>query len=235
MSKKTLINIVSIILLIVVLGGVFFLVHSTKSSNDEDQNKVEDKKSENVGPALTGNGDRQDKNSNSDDNTEDEKDTKTKKESNNDEKDTKTKKESNNDEKDKSEKDSSKEKSSNSKKDQTSELTKNADYVYKKTIKGTEDSSEEERTSDIATDKMIKQIEGADSSNASKEVDLRNTSIKFKNTHDFSDKKISGTYKYDLIIKDKENKQGSITKLDETSNIKFIKEDGQYKVDEISK
>lgn len=222
MSKKTLINIVSIILLIVVLGGVFFLVHSTKSSNDEDQNKVEDKKSENVGPALTGNGDRQDNNSNSDDNTEDEKDTK-------------TKKESNNDEKDKSKKDSSKEKSSNSKKDQTSELTKNADYVYKKTIKGTEDSSEEERTSDIATDKMIKQIEGADSSNASKEVDLRNTSIKFKNTHDFSDKKISGTYKYDLIIKDKENKQGSITKLDETSNIKFIKEDGQYKVDEISK
>lgn len=222
MSKKTLINIVSIILLIVVLGGVFFLVHSTKSSNDEDQNKVEDKKSENVGPALTGNGDRQDNNSNSDDNTEDEKDTK-------------TKKESNNDEKDKSKKDSSKEKSSNSKKDQTSELTKNADYVYKKTIKGTEDSSEEERTSDIATDKMIKQIEGADSSNASKEIDLRNTSIKFKNTHDFSDKKISGTYKYDLIIKDKENKQGSITKLDETSNIKFIKEDGQYKVDEISK
>nr|ADA61605.1 hypothetical protein SAP020A_030 [Staphylococcus sp. CDC3] len=222
MSKKTLINIVSIILLIVVLGGVFFLVHSTKSSNDEDQNKVEDKKSENVGPALTGNGDRQDNNSNSDENTEDEKDTK-------------TKKESNNDEKDKSKKDSSKEKSSNSKKDQTSKLTKNADYVYKKTIKGTEDSSEEERTSDIATDKMIKQIEGADSSNASKEVDLRNTSIKFKNTHDFSDKKISGTYKYDLIIKDKENKQGSITKLDETSNIKFIKEDGQYKVDEISK
>lgn len=222
MSKKTLINIVSIILLIVVLGGVFFLVHSTKSSNDEDQNKVKDKKSENVGPALTGNGDRQDNNSNSDENTEDEKDTK-------------TKKESNNDEKDKSEKDSSKEKSSNSKKDQTSKLTKNADYVYKKTIKGTEDSSEEERTSDIATDKMIKQIEGADSSNASKEVDLRNTSIKFKNTHDFSDKKISGTYKYDLIIKDKENKQGSITKLDETSNIKFIKEDGQYKVDEISK
>lgn len=222
MSKKTLINIVSIILLIVVLGGVFFLVHSTKSSNDEDQNKVEDKKSENVGPALTGNGDRQDKNSNSDDNTEDEKDTK-------------TKKESNNDEKDKSEKDSSKEKSSNSKKDQTSELTKNADYVYKKTIKGTEDSSEEERTSDIATDKMIKQIEGADSNNASKEIDLRNTSIKFKDTNDFSDKTISGTYKYDLIIKDKENKQGSITKLDETSNIKFIKEDGQYKVDEISK
>ncbi|MGX0176144.1 hypothetical protein [Staphylococcus hominis] len=222
MSKKTLINIVSIILLIVVLGGVFFLVHSTKSSNDEDQNKVEDKKSENVGPALTGNGDRQDKNSNSDDNTENEKDTK-------------TKKESNNDEKDKSEKDSSKEKSSNSKKDQTSELTKNADYVYKKTIKGTEDSSEEERTSDIATDKMIKQIEGADSNNASKEIDLRNTSIKFKDTNDFSDKTISGTYKYDLIIKDKENKQGSITKLDETSNIKFIKEDGQYKVDEISK
>lgn len=222
MSKKTLINIVSIILLIVVLGGVFFLVHSTKSSNDEDQNKVEDKKSENVGPALTGNGDRQDKNSNSDDNTEDEKDTK-------------TKKESNNDEKDKSEKDSSKEKSSNSKKDQTSELTKNADYVYKKTIKGTEDSSEEERTSDIATDKMIKQIEGADSNNASKEIDLRNTSIKFKDTNDFSDKTISGTYKYDLIIKDKENKQGSITKLDETNNIKFIKEDGQYKVDEISK
>ena len=222
MSKKTLINIVSIILLIVVLGGVFFLVHSTKSSNDEDQNKVEDKKSENVGPALTGNGDRQDKNSNSDDNTEDEKDTK-------------TKKESNNDEKDKSKKDSSKEKSSNSKKDQTSELTKNADYVYKKTIKGTEDSSEEERTSDIATDKMIKQIEGADSNNASKEIDLRNTSIKFKDTNDFSDKTISGTYKYDLIIKDKENKQGSITKLDETSNIKFIKEDGQYKVDEISK
>ena len=221
MSKKTLINIVSIILLIVVLGGVFFLVHSTKSSNDEDQNKVEDKKSENVGPALTGNGDRQDNNSNSDENTEDEKDTK-------------TKKESNNDEKDKSKKDSSKEKSSNSKKDQTSKLTKNADYVYKKTIKGTEDSSEE-HINDIATDKMIKQIEGADSSNASKEVDLRNTSIKFKNTHDFSDKKISGTYKYDLIIKDKENKQGSITKLDETSNIKFIKEDGQYKVDEISK
>ncbi|MCM5672983.1 hypothetical protein [Staphylococcus hominis] len=221
MSKKTLINIVSIILLIVVLGGVFFLVHSTKSSNDEDQNKVEDKKSENVGPALTGNGDRQDNNSNSDDNTEDEKDTK-------------TKKESNNDEKDKSEKDSSKEKSSNSKKDQTSELTKNADYVYKKTIKGTEDSSEE-HINDIATDKMIKQIEGADSNNASKEIDLRNTSIKFKDTHDFSDKTISGTYKYDLIIKDKENKQGSITRLDETSNIKFIKEDGQYKVDEISK
>lgn len=222
MSKKTLINIISIILLIVVLGGVFFLVHSTKSSNDEDQNKVEDEKSENVGPALTGNGDKQDNNSKADDNTEDEKDTK-------------TKKESNNDEKDKSKNNSSKEKSSNSKKDQTSELTKNADYVYKKTIKGTDDSSEDERINDIATDKMITQIEGADSNNASKEIDLRNTSIKFKNTHDFSDKTINGTYKYDLIIKDKENKQGSITKLDETSNIKFIKEDGQYKVDEISK
>jgi flagellar basal body-associated protein FliL len=32
MSKKTLINIFTVVLLIVVLGGVFFIVHSTHSS-----------------------------------------------------------------------------------------------------------------------------------------------------------------------------------------------------------
>ncbi|MCA1235798.1 hypothetical protein [Staphylococcus aureus] len=120
-------------------------------------------------------------------------------------------------------------------KDQTKELTENASFLFKKTIEGSKNNKEDEQIRNIATKKMIKQIAGADSKNSNREIDVRNTSIKFENTHDFKDKVIKGTFKYDLIVKSKDKKISDTTKINQQSAIKFIKEDDRYKLDEISK
>ncbi|PTH39446.1 hypothetical protein [Staphylococcus capitis] len=212
MSKKTL-NIISIILLVVVLGGVYLIVHS---SHESKERQIEaNKEQKDVGPALTGKKDKEAK-------QQKEKEEQEKKEK----------------EKEKSKNDKDKKESSNkSTKESTKELTDNATFLLQKTIQGTKNNSEEEQVNDIATEKMINQVDGADESNASKEIDIRNTSIEFKNTHNFTDKTINGTYKYDLIMKDKDSdtKNTSTTNLDQTSSVKFIKENGKYKLDQISK
>ncbi|HDG8789453.1 TPA: hypothetical protein PBT65_001754 [Staphylococcus aureus] len=208
MSKKTL-NIISIILLVVVLGGVYLIVHSSHESKERQIEANNEQKD--VGLALTGKKDKE---------AEQQK-----------EKEEQEKKEK---EKEKSKNDKDKKESSNK---LTKELTDNATFLLQKTIQGTKNNSEEEQVNDIATEKMINQVDGADESNASKEIDIRNTSIEFKNTHNFTDKTINGTYKYDLIMKDKDSdtKNASTTNLDQTSSVKFIKENGKYKLDQISK
>ncbi|EVX44262.1 hypothetical protein U271_01824 [Staphylococcus aureus F70893] len=120
-------------------------------------------------------------------------------------------------------------------KEQTQELTENATFLFKKTIEGSKNTKDDEQIKNIATKKMIKQIAGADSKNSNREIDVRNTSIKFENTHDFKDKIIKGTFKYDLIVKSKDKKNSDTTKINQQSAIKFIKEDDRYKLDEISK
>jgi cell division protein FtsN len=126
-------------------------------------------------------------------------------------------------------------KSSKTDRDQTQELTENATF-YLKTIEGSKTIKEDEQIKNIATKKMIKQIAGADSKNSNREIDVRNTSIKFENTHNFKDKVIKGTtFKYDLIVKSKDKKNSDTTKINQQSAIKFIKEDDRYKLDEISK
>ncbi|HEA3944443.1 hypothetical protein QI425_12970 [Staphylococcus aureus] len=126
-------------------------------------------------------------------------------------------------------------KSSKTDRDQTQELTENATFLFKKTIEGSKNNKEDEQIKNIATKKMIKQIAGADSKNSNREIDVRNTSIKFENTHNFKDKVIKGTFKYDLIVKSKDKKNSDTTKINQQSAIKFIKEDDRYKLDEISK
>ena len=215
MSKKTLLSIISIFLLLMVLGGVFLITHNSNSSKDKEP--VDNKKEEKVGPALTGKKDKQDK-------AKEEQERKEKKEH--------EKKEDKN-----KENKSKKETSSKSDKDQEKELTKNTEFLLKKTIKGTENSDEEQRVKDIATEKMINQVDGADDNNTSKDVDIRNTSIDFKDTHHFIAKTLNGTFKYDLLMKDNDSdaKNSSTTHLDQTSSVKFVKEDGKYKLDKLSK
>ncbi|MGJ8462426.1 hypothetical protein ACSGFZ_03850 [Staphylococcus haemolyticus] len=209
MSKKTL-NIISIILLVIVLCGVYLIVHNAHESKER---QIEaNKEQKDVGPALTGKKDKE---------AEQRKD-----------QEEQAEKEKSKKDKDKNDKE---EPSNKSTKELTKELTDNATFLLQKTIQGTKNNSEEAKVNDIATEKMLNQVDGADDSNASKEIDIRNTSIEFKNTHNFTDKTIKGTYKYDLIMKDSDSKNASTTNLDQTSSVKFVKENGKYKLDEISK
>lgn len=225
MSKKTLINIFTFILLIVVLGGVFFIVHSTHSSKEEKLDENKEHKS--TGPALTRKKDEQAK---QEEKKKQEQEEKKKSKKDSDKKDKKNKSKS----KESKSKNTS---SSKSDKEQTTQLTKNTAFLLKKTIQGTKNSKEEAHVKDIATSKMINQVDGADDSNANKEIDIRNTSIKFKNTHHFKDKTLNGTFKYDLITKgkDSDSKKESTTNLDQTSSVKFVKVNGKYKLDKLSK
>lgn len=229
MSKKTLINIFTFILLIVVLGGVFFIVHSTHSSKEEKLDENKEHKS--TGPALTRKKDEQAKQEEKKKQEQEEK-KKSKKDS-----DKKDKKNKSNSKENKSKNKSKNTSSSKSDKEQTKQLTKNTAFLLKKTIQDTKNSKEEAHVKDIATSKMINQVDGADDSNANKEIDIRNTSIKFKNTHHFKDKTLNGTFKYDLITKgkDSDSKKGSTTNLDQTSSVKFVKVNGKYKLDKLSK
>lgn len=213
MSRKTLI--ISIILSIIIIGLIMMVVTLSKP-NKTEQLKDENKDKQ-VGPALSEKKDRQKPKNESQANKDDE-----------------------NKEKPKDKKDDKKQKDKNTKseKARTKELTDNATYIFEKTIKGTENKDDESKIESIATDKMVKQIEGADTSNEDQDVDIRNTSIKFKNTHGFKDKTIKGTFQYDLIVKAKNKKDKdnpATTKLNQKSAIKFIKEGDQYKLDEISK
>ncbi|MDQ7134557.1 hypothetical protein [Staphylococcus aureus] len=215
MSRKTIINIISIIILLVVVIGVFLIVSNTKSQKEEvTENK---QKNESVGPALTAKKDKEEELR-----REKEKQEEAKKKAAED--------------KDKKKKENNKQSNSKSNDALTADLNKNTAYLLEKTIKGTKNSEEEKQVEELATENMIKQVEGAEDSNSDHEVDIRNTSIKFKDTHNYTDTTINGTFKYDLIVKtSKSDKSTGTTQLNQTSAVTFIKKDGKYKLDKLSK
>lgn len=217
MSRKTIINIISIIILLVVVTGVFLIVSNTKAQKEKAMENTN--KTEKAEPALTAKKDKEEELR-----REKQKQEEAKKKAEEDKR--KKQKKDKNDEKNKT-------KSNDA---QTAELNKNTTFLLEKTIKGTKNSEEEKRVEELATENMIKQVEGADNSNSDNEVDIRNTSIKFKDTHDYTDTTINGTFKYDLIVKTSNNdKKSGTTQLNQTSAVTFIKKDGKYKLDKLSK